>query len=994
MDNKGEPLIGATVQQKGSSLGTITDTEGKFSFNVEKDKGVLVVSYIGFKVQEIPFDSSTNHLKVIMQENDAVLDEVVVVGAGTQKKVSVTGAIVSVKGSSLKIPSTSLSHAFAGRIAGVVAKQTSGQPGSGSEFYIRGIGTFGGRATPLILLDEVEISAGDLNYVPAENIESFSILKDASATAIYGSRGANGVMIVTTKTGEYNSKARINITVENSFNTLDKFPEFVDGARYMEIYNQASVSRGGKPRYSAEDIERTASGFTPLLYPDIDWREVIFKDMAMRQRANINVSGGGSKAKYYMSLEATHEDGLLNTKKVYSWNNNINVMNYTFQNNITYKLTPSTTIKLNMNAQIRQTRGPNVNTVNLFNNILTTAPILFPVTYPQQQGVEHIMFENAYISGTNLYTNPYAQMLTSFQENNSNTLNTVLKIDQDLDFIAKGLKFNGWINFKNWSQSVFARSINPHFYGMKAESFDPDDPSTDYELELLNTNGTDYLSQGDVVKSTDQTFELQGALNYSTQLGEHALTAMLLYRQREYRGNEAALPNRNQGVSGRITWDYGHKYLAEFNFGYNGTERLSRKDRFGFFPAISLGWVVSGEKFFEPLTDYIDHFKLRGSYGLVGSDELASPGGSHYLYIDKIQDNNINYLQYKFGEAGTSTLGGPMLTYYAMPGLGWEKVKKLDIGFDLTLFKDWKLTFDYFKDRRYDIFMNRDAWPQSLGYHIAKPWANIGKMNNESVEFSLNYSKAISKELNISLIANFTYNVNKIVYQDEPNYPSVWQMAIGKPYQYTKGYIAEGLFQSQEEIDNSPQQNLGSTPRVGDIKYRDINGDGIISDTDMCMISKFNTTPRIQYGFGATINYKKFDFGIFFNGSGMRTIMTNGMDPFLQSAGSGNRNVVKYIADNYFTEEKQNFDATYPRLGLLTTDIANNRVPSTYWMRNGSFMRLKNLEVGYRIPYGRIYISGANLLTFSPFDLWDPELAGWNSYPLQRTVNIGVQLNF
>ncbi|MBE6280344.1 MAG: TonB-dependent receptor [Bacteroides sp.] len=994
MDNKGEPLIGATVQQKGSSLGTITDTEGKFSFNVEKDKGVLVVSYIGFKVQEIPFDSSTNHLKVIMQENDAVLDEVVVVGAGTQKKVSVTGAIVSVKGSSLKIPSTSLSHAFAGRIAGVVAKQTSGQPGSGSEFYIRGIGTFGGRATPLILLDEVEISAGDLNYVPAENIESFSILKDASATAIYGSRGANGVMIVTTKTGEYNSKARINITVENSFNTLDKFPEFVDGARYMEIYNQASVSRGGKPRYSAEDIERTASGFNPLLYPDIDWREVIFKDMAMRQRANINVSGGGSKAKYYMSLEATHEDGLLNTKKVYSWNNNINVMNYTFQNNITYKLTPSTTIKLNMNAQIRQTRGPNVNTVNLFNNILTTAPILFPVTYPQQQGVEHIMFGNAYISGTNLYTNPYAQMLTSFQENNSNTLNTVLKIDQDLDFIAKGLKFNGWINFKNWSQSVFARSINPHFYGMKAESFDPDDPSTDYELELLNTNGTDYISQGDVVKSTDQTFELQGALNYSTQLGEHALTAMLLYRQREYRGNGAALPNRNQGVSGRITWDYGHKYLAEFNFGYNGTECLSRKDRFGFFPAISLGWVVSGEKFFEPLTDYIDHFKLRGSYGLVGSDELASPSGSHYLYIDKIQDNNINYLQYKFGEAGTSTLGGPMLTYYAMPGLGWEKVKKLDIGFDLTLFKDWKLTFDYFKDRRYDIFMNRDAWPQSLGYHIAKPWANIGKMNNESVEFSLNYSKAISKELNISLIANFTYNVNKIVYQDEPNYPSVWQMAIGKPYQYTKGYIAEGLFQSQEEIDNSPQQNLGSTPRVGDIKYRDINGDGIISDTDMCMISKFNTTPRIQYGFGATINYKKFDFGIFFNGSGMRTIMTNGMDPFLQSAGSGNRNVVKYIADNYFTEEKQNFDATYPRLGLLTTDIANNRVPSTYWMRNGSFMRLKNLEVGYRIPYGRIYISGANLLTFSPFDLWDPELAGWNSYPLQRTVNIGVQLNF
>lgn len=994
----GLPVIGATIQQKGVTLGAITNVDGQFTITVNAKKGLLVVSYIGMKTQEVAFDSDTKTLMIKLEEDSEVLDEVVVVGAGTQKKVSVTGAITSVKASALKVPSSSLSNAFAGRIAGVVAKQTSGEPGSGSEFYIRGIGTFGGRATPLILLDEVEISASDLNYVPAENIEGFSILKDASATAIYGSRGANGVMIVTTKTGEYNSKAKINVTGENSFNFIDRFPKFVGGAEYMSIYNEAALARDGKPLYSDLDIERTASGYNPLLYPDVNWKDVMFKNMSMRQRANINVSGGGTKAKYYMSLEATHENGLLNTHKAYSCNNNINIMNYTFQNNITYKLTPTTTVKLNMNAQIRQNRGPNVATADLFQMILTTTPILFPTVYPQQEGVSHIMYGNKYITGTVLYPNPYAQMMTTYYESNGNTLNTVLKIDQDLDFITKGLSFSGWVNFKNWARSYYSRSIQPHFYGLQSGSYDPNDPNTAYELELLNTNGTDYISQTGVTKNTDQTFELQGSLNYATTIDEHNIGAMLLYKQREYRGDGAALPNRNQGISGRLTYDYDHKYLMEFNFGYNGTERLAKEDRFGFFPAVSLGWVVSSEKFFEPLTQYISHMKLRGSYGLVGSDDLASPGGSHYLYIDKLAQANdgriLDYLQYTFGETGTSVLGGPMLTYYAMRGLGWEKVKKLDVGIDLTLFNDWTLTFDYFKDKRYDIFMHREALPQSLGYHEAKPWSNVGKMNNEGIELSLNYNKNLSRDLNISVTGNFTYNANKVIYMDEPNYPSVWQMSKDKPYQYTLGYIADGLFKSQEDIDNSPVQNLGSTPRVGDIKYRDINGDGIISSDDQCMISKYNSTPRIQYGFGATVNYKNFDFGIFFNGSAQRTIMTNGMDPFQMGIGVGHRNVVKYIADDYFSEEKQNFDAKYPRLGLLTTDIANNQKPSTYWMRNGSFMRLKNLEIGYRIPYGRIYISGANLLTFSPFDLWDPELAGWNSYPLQRTVNMGVQLNF
>lgn len=988
----GSPIIGANITIKGESgTGTVSDLDGKFSLSIpDNNKTILVITYIGYATREVPVED-LGYLKIVMEGAENTLDEVVVVGSGTQKKVSVTGAITSVKGATLRVPATTLTSSFAGKLAGVIAKTNSGEPGSGAEFYIRGIGTFGGRTTPLILLDDVEISASDLNYVPAENIESFSILKDASATAIYGSRGANGVMIVTTKGGEYNSKTSINVTAENSFNYLDKFPEFVDGATYMDMYNKAQLARNpsATPKYSDLDMERTASGINPYIYPDVDWQDVLFKNMSMRQRANINVSGGGSKVKYYMSLDVSHDSGLLDTEKAYSWNNNINIMNYTFQNNISYKLTPTTTIRMNMNAQIRQNKRPNVTSSDLFSRILTTTPILFPVTYPSQDG--RIMYGNDYITGSTLYPNPYAIMMTSFYEQNQNTLNTVIKIDQDLDFITKGLKINAFVNFKNWSASSYTRSIVPYYY--RIESYDESDlENTTYELKLLNSDGTDYISQSNISKNSDQTLELQFNLNYARQFGEHNVGAMLLYKQREYRSD--VLPNRNQGFSGRFTYDYGQRYLVEFNFGYNGTERLAKEDRFGFFPAVSLGWVVSNEKFFEPLKDVVDHFKIRGSYGLVGSDDLAKPGGSYYLYIDKITNNDLSYLKWTSGQALDYQLGGPELSYYAMRGLGWEKAKKLDIGADFTLFRDWTFVFDYFYDRRYDIFMNREAWPQSLAYDIAKPWSNVGKMDNKGVEFSINYAGSFSKDLAVSLQANFTYNKNKRTYVDEPDYPTKWKMETGKPDSRVMGYIAEGLFQSQEEIDNSPAQNLNSIVMVGDIKYRDLNGDGIINEDDQTMISKYGAIPRLQYGFGGTVNYKKFDFGIFFTGSALRSILTNDIDPFQEGIGVGNRNVLKYIVDNYWSEDKLNWDAKYPRLGLLSTDIANNKEASTYWLRNGSFLRLKNVEIGYRIPYGRIYVSGANLLTFSPFDLWDPELSSWNSYPMQKTVNVGIQLQF
>ena len=980
----GDPVIGATVVVKGQKDGVITDLDGNFTIAISGSKAQLEFSYIGYRKKTVDV-GDLGVINVKMESDNQLLSEVVVVGAGTQKKVSVTGSITSVKGLELKAPSSSLTTSFAGKLAGVISMTSTGEPGAASEFYIRGVSTFGGRATPLILLDDVEISTADLNNIPAETIESFSILKDASATAIYGARGANGVMLITTKTGKENEKTRINVTVENSFNKPMNFPDFVNGATWMEMYNEAQLTRnpGATPKYSQLDIDNTRNQVNPYIYPDVQWKDVIFKNMNMNQRANVNISGGGSKASYYMSLQANHDTGLLDTKKVYSYNNNINNWGYNFQNNISYKITSTTKIDLHMNAQIRNKKGPNYSTSDLFAQMLYCNPINFPVTFPAQPGDTHIRFGNAIWTGSSVRTNPYAYMLSSFKEYNENTLNTSLKINQKLDFVTKGLSVQAMVNWKNWASSSYNRTIEPYYYGIKGGSYNPSNP-TDYEIERLGTSGTDYLKTSDISKASDQTFYLDARVNYDRQFNLHHVTGMLMYMQREYRSS--VLPERNQGFSGRFTYDYGQRYLVELNFGYNGTERLAKKERFEFFPAVSLGWVISNEKFFEPMTKYIDNLKIRGSYGLVGSDETGlSAGAQHFLYIDQVSLNNIGFTT---GVDMNYTLYGPLVTNYAVVNGGWERVKKLDIGIDLELFRQLTITADYFNEKRYNILLHREAWPESLGYYTAKPWSNKGKVDNWGIELSVNWRKEFTKDLYVDFRGNFTYTENKYVNLDEPVYPYVWKTSTGKPLSRTTGYIAQGLFSSQEEIDNSPTQNLGSTVKPGDIKYRDVNGDGKIDGSDQVMISPYGTTPRIQYGLGMNVTYKKFDFGVFFNGSAKRTIMISGISPFGQS----DYNVMQFIADDYWSESNPNPNAKYPRLGLTSSQTANNTVASTYWMRNGNFIRFKTLELGYKFKYGRVYLNGDNIAVFSPFKLWDPELS-WNAYPLQRTFNIGVQLN-
>ena len=950
----GSPIIGANIALKGTQTGVISDLDGNYSIPVNSTKDILVVSFIGYKTREVPVETS-GIIDIKLTSDNEMLDEVVIVGSGTQKKVSVTGAISTVKGLELKAPSSSLTSSMAGKLAGVIVNTKSGEPGTASEFFIRGVSTFGGRATPLILLDDVEIATGDLDNIPAETIESFSILKDASATAIYGARGANGVMLITTKKGQENSKTRINITLENSFNKPMNFPEFVDGATWMEMYNEAELTRNKsirQGRYSRQQIEGTRYGLNPYVYPDVNWGDLIFKDFATNQRANINISGGGQKVTYYMSLNVNHDTGLLDSPKYYSWNNNINNMGYNFQNNISVKVTSTTTIDLNMNTQIRNNRGPKNSVDDLFKMMLSSNPINFP---------------------------PVASLAHTFKQVDSNMLHTTLKIKQNLDFVTKGLSANALVNFKNWSSSEYNRTIEPYYYRVKENSYDPKNPVS-YELERLGTSGKQYIAESGITRSGDRTIFMQFQINYTRQFGKHNVGGMLMYMQRDFKKD--VLPNRNQGFSGRFTYDYGQRYLLEFNFGYNGTERLAKGDRFEFFPAASLGWVVSNEAFFEPLRDKIDNLKLRASYGLVGSDETGTDFG-HFLYLDKVELDNIKY---STGYDWQTTFGGPKISSYYVLDAGWERSKKLDVGLEMTLFRHWNITADHFSEKRSNILMQRKTWPSQLGYS-ATPWSNVGKVDNWGWEFSTNYHHSINKDLSMDFRGNFTYVENKYVYRDEPYTPYPWKRETGRPLNSTWGYIAEGLYQTEDEIKYGPKVELGSTAQVGDIKYRDLNGDGVINADDQGMISEYGGNPRIQYGFGLNINYKKFDLGVFFNGSAMRKIMLTGIHPF----GESDYNIFKFVAKDYWTEANPNPNAAYPRLGLQKANSDNNVVPSTFWMRNGNFLRFKTLEIGYRFcRYGRIYVTGDNLAVFSPFKEWDPELE-WYKYPLQRTFKIGWQ---
>lgn len=999
----GDPVIGATIQVKGASTGVISDIDGKFKVNASPND-ILMISYIGYQTMERKVGKQ-KLINIELKEDSKALDEVVVTAFGVgQKKESLVGSVQQIKPAELKVPSSSLSSSFAGRLAGVIAVQRTGEPGAdGSNFWIRGKSTFSGATAALIILDGVEISSSDLNALDPEVIEGFSILKDATATALYGTRGANGVMIVTTKRGEDVLKPIINIRLEGSVQQMTDVPSMVGGVEYMKMYNEAILTRGGSTDlYSQDKIDKTAAGLNPLIYPNTNWYDEMFNKLALSERANLNIRGGRKTVKYFMSVAVKRDGGNLKSisKDYFSYNNNINVIRYDFVNNLDIDATKTTKVSLGLNASIRDWNGPKKDAADIFNSSRTASPVDFPIIYPEWSDNEpHYHWGNKSGGAVNGgYPNPIADYVTGYRTVFTSTVQASLRLEQDLSTLVKGLKLKGLASFKNWSKTQVSRTANYNRYEVSKIN----DDGT-YELSRVGAEQGTGLTSEFKESTGDRRIYLQAYLDYNRRFGEHDINAMFLYNQDEYAVNNpsdlySSLARRKQGIAGRFSYGYDNKYLAEVNFGYNGSENFAKGNRWGFFPSFAVGYNISQEKFFQPLSKAITHLKLRASWGLVGNDDIRNGNAqARFAYMDDIL--LASSPQYNTGYDQGTGLKGPLWIRYYDPELKWEVGEKLNVGMDLQLYNDFNLHIDAFKETRRDIFMKRDnTIPTFLGTNTfvdkkgTVVFGNVGKMKNVGVDVAIDYNKQINKDFFMSAKGTFTYAHNTILAKDEPpftQYPNL--ISSGHSSDVNLLYVADGLF-TQEEIDSPDMipQTLGYTPQAGDIKYKDITGDGVI-DTNDRIYTGNPSTPEIIYGFGASMKYKKWDFSFFFQGVAKTSLLMNGFHPFGDNATNG---VMDFIAENRWTEDNQNPNAEYPRLTRASNQ--NNIANSTFWLRNGSFLKLKNAEVGYTHKFLRVYLSGANLLTFSPFKYWDPEMGGGSGlkYPTMRTFNIGVQLTF
>ena len=997
-DEQGNPIIGASIQLKNTGTGVITDLDGLFQIQVTDKNSVIVISYIGYVTQEISVGDRSS-ITVQLKEDTKSLEEVVVTAFGaTQKKETMVGSIQQVRPAELKVPSSSLSTSFAGRMAGVIAIQRSGQPGAdGADFWIRGKSTFGDATGVLIVLDGVEISSSDLNALDPEVIESFSILKDATATAMYGTRGANGVMIVTTKSGQDLLKPIINFRLETSMSQLTSVPEMVGGVDYMKLYNEALTTRGiTTGLYDDTKIRATEQGLNPLVYPNVDWYNEMFNKNAFAQRFNFNIRGGKKAVTYFMSASVKHDAGNLKSlsKDYFSYNNNINVMRYDFVNNLSIKATNTTKISLGLNVSLRDWKGPSAGVDGIFSMSREASPVDFPIVYPARNDKEIYTLWGGMSGGiyNNGYRNPVAEYVVGYKKQFASTVNANIRLDQDLKMVTKGLKLHVLASFKNWSKTETTRKA-----GYNQFEIDQYNEATgEYTLSRVgNEQKTALNTEG--AATGDRRIFIQAYLDYKRKFGVHDVNAMLLYNQDQLDNNKpdnllSSLPRRKQGIAARLSYAYDDRYLAEVNFGYNGSENFAKNNRFGFFPSIALGYNISQEKFWEPISNVISHFKLRGSYGLVGNDGI----NERYAYLEDIVLSSDKW-KYTTGVNQNVNLQGPVWNRYYNPNLTWEVGKKLNVGFDMQLFHQVNLNFDVFKEIRSNIYMQKvNTLPDFIGTGETKIYENSGKMKNVGFDIALDYNKQITKDFFLSFKGTLTYAHNTILERDEPPfqlYPNL--SSVG----YSRGqhlvYVADGLFRDQADVDSHAEQTLGYIPQPGDIKYvdqPDANGncDGIINTNDRVYMG-YPEDPEIVYGFGPSMKYKNWDFSFFFQGAARTSILMSGFHPFGKNA---TRGVMKFIADDYWSESNPNPNAAYPRLTRDTN--ANNTVNSSYWLRNGAFLKLKNAEIGYTFKMFRAYLNGSNLLTFSPFEHWDPEMGGGSGmkYPTQRVFNIGIQFTF
>ncbi|WP_222439171.1 SusC/RagA family TonB-linked outer membrane protein [Echinicola salinicaeni] len=1023
-DENGIPIPGATVLIKGTSTGTATNADGEFSINIPSEGNVtLIVSFIGYKTQEVQVGQQ-KQLSIILEENLEGLEEVVVVGFGEQKKGSLVSSISSVNVKELKTASSNLTNAIAGKIAGVISFQQGGEPGFGSDnstFFIRGLSTFGtGKRNPLILIDGIESTPTDMARLQPDDISDFSVLKDAAASSIFGARGANGVVLINTKSGT-EGPLKVSLRIENRFSSNTKNFQYADNITYMEMANEAALTRTPTaiPAYSQNKINATRAGEDPYLYPNNNWIDQLIKDYTYNQGFNLNISGGGKTGKYYLAATYNRDNGLLKVDPINNFNNNISLNNYSIRSNIDFNLTKTTKLTARVYGQFDDYNGPIGGGSATFNNARRANPVMFPAVYPQEKMpfVQHPLFGSARTinsTGTEtetLFMNPYAEMVKGFQTYKSSNLNPQLEINQDLDFITKGLKVRAMTYLKRRSFVAMDRFYNPFFY---ESQINPNDGS--YTIEVLNdgsadaigTTGTEYLNYREGEKIVESTFWLQGAIDYNRIFDEkHAVGGMLVsYIQQYEAGNPGSLilslPNRNMGLSGRFTYGFDDRYLVEMNFGYNGSERFAKKNRFGFFPSAGLGYIISNEPFFTPLRGAISNLKLRATYGVVGNDQIGGRD-QRFLYLSNVNLNNGSYGAV-FGKGDgipRYSRDGVSISRYANENITWEESRQLNLGIDLGLFNNsLEIIADAFYQKRTQILQPLTYIDNTAGL-MATPLSNYGKAESKGIDLSFNYTKRLKKNLSIDFRGTFTYATSKAIKLDELLYPEELSHLAKTGHSLTQqwGFIAERLFVDEEEVANSPVQFGDTELMPGDIKYRDINRDGVINNDDRVPIG-YPTQPEIIYGFGSSIQFKRFDFNFYFQGSARSSFFIDhwAIQPFYQDGGR-QTGLLQVVADDYWSEENPDLYAFWPRLSTWRID-SNNR-QSTWWMRNGSFIRLKNIDIGYNIgefkPFGinsgRIYFSAINLFSISKFKMWDVEMGGNGmNYPIQSVYNLGLSI--
>lgn len=987
-DESNLEMIGVNVVVKGTTTrATVSDVNGTFTLSVNKGE-TLVFSYIGYKTLEVPVGSQTI-LKIEMEPTVSELDEVVVIGYGTQAKASVVGAISSIKADDLKqSASANLSNAIAGRISGVMTKMVSGRPGADdSKIYVRGLATMND-ATPLVLVDGIERS---FDQIDPEDIESFSVMKDASATAVYGVRGANGVILVTTKRGMKN-KPVVSLNTTVAVQKPIRLAKPLDAYNFALLKNEAIRNDGGNVNsydYSTdEDLQHYLLGDSPFTHPNNDLLDMFLRKYTPQAQVNLNVRGGTDFVKYFISAGYLYQDGIYKQYESDGYSTNANYKRVNLRSNLDFTVTKTTQVSVDLSTSLRSRHnigmknrlaydsGPESN--NLF-ELLMRQPANF-MTLKNPDGTYGAGSMDPVGTGMR---NPL-QIIErgGYYHVNNDVLEGNLKLNQKLDFVTKGLSFKAMAGITSFSASNQTLTECP--YTVRYTKFNEYDTSIKTE-EVLPTLNSQTLNDY-------QRIYMEASFNYNRDFGPHNVTALALYNQTQYFG-KAAAPSGYLGFVGRLTYGYKRKYLAEINLGYNGSNQFAEGHRYALFPALSAGWVLSEEKFWKNNIPFIDFFKIRGSYGEVGNDKL---GGQSYLYQHVYNGGNANFGNYNFG---TTPQG---LNGYTEGRLGnelvtWERAAKSNVGFDMRLLKGaLTLSADYFRENRRDILLTNQSLPDVLG--IGLPPENIGKVRNQGGEVEIGYTNRYRK-FNYYVKGNVSYARNKVIFKGESAQLYDWMAQTGQSLGQHFGLVCLGMFKSQEEIDASPKQ-FGNV-QIGDLKYKDLNNDNVIDGYDECPIG-YSNVPRIQYGLSAGFDWKGFDFSMLWQGAAQFSayFAYGAVWEFMDGG-----NVQEMHLNRFNPEDPSTWDtATYPR--LHNGNFPNNHRKSDFWLKKGDYLRLKNLELGYTLPKNalkkvgitrlRVFLSGTNLLTFDYVKNFDPETEqerGYN-YPQMSQYTLGFNFQF